>query len=198
MPEHTMNNSKVFALSVALLGLAILSGCQREMEVPESNLHEVVFHAGWDPETRTELQEDGSVWWSPGDEISLFVGNGEAGGGYKLTSINTEPAATADFVGSGVVLNSEIDRYFAIYPYDNRSSVRDGIVYTSVPAIQYAKAGTFSDKQLISIAVSESDILSFINICGGIKFSVANSGITKVVFKDHVVETLYADNSPIA
>lgn len=51
----------------------LFSGCAKEIEQqqPQEGLHEVVFHAGWEPETKTVLQEDGSVWWSPGDEIGI-------------------------------------------------------------------------------------------------------------------------------
>lgn len=61
---------------VATIVLSIfLCGCVKEVEQqqPQGELHEVVFHAGWAPETKTILQEDGSIWWSPGDEISLFA-----------------------------------------------------------------------------------------------------------------------------
>ena len=186
------------ALHALLLPL-LFAGCVAEIDnlQKQEDLHEVVFHAGWDPETKTVLQEDGSVWWSPGDEISLFVGEGEKGG-YKLTSTNTEPAATVDFVGHIDIDNSGSPRYYALYPYDSKASFSDGVVYTSVPSIQYAKAGTVSEKQLVSLAVSENETLSFKNLCGGIKFSVANSGVTKVVFKDHIIDAIYANNTPIA
>ena len=71
------------------------SRCNQEIEQqqPQEELHDGVFHAGWAPETKTVLQEDGSVWWSSGDEISLFVGEGN-NGGYKLTSTNNEPYFT--------------------------------------------------------------------------------------------------------
>lgn len=189
---------------------AILVGCAKVKEAvaPQEHdgLHEVVFHAGWDSETRTVLQEDGSVWWSPGDEISLFVGNDNDGvvvgsgsdGGYRLKANNTIPSASVDFVGHMDTESIGSSCYYALYPYDSNASFKDGVVYTSIPSLQYAKAGTVSEKQLVSLAVSDNETLSFMNICGGIKFSVANPGITKVVFKDHVAESLYADNSPIA
>ena len=183
MLKHTMNLSKAFALSVALLGLAILSGCQREMEVPESNLHEVVFHAGWDPETRTELQEDGSVWWSPGDEISLFVGMGYEGG-YKLTSVESEVSPKADFIGEIPEFNG--GEYVAIYPFDEFTFYRQEgetmVVGLILPERQVARENNFPDKTFKSIAVSSDDHLYFKNLFSGIKFSVANEGIKEVEF----------------
>lgn len=50
---------------IALITLFVsLLGCAKEVEQqqPQGELHEVVFHAGWAPETKTILQEDGSIW----------------------------------------------------------------------------------------------------------------------------------------
>lgn len=82
----------------AVLLSVLFTGCVKEIgQQPQEELHEAVFHAGWAPETKTILQEDGSVWWSPGDEISLFVGNTNAN--YHLTSTNDVASAATDFVG---------------------------------------------------------------------------------------------------
>lgn len=69
-------NYFLFISPIATIALSLLlCGCAKEIEQqhPQEEMHEVVFHAGWAPETKTVLQEDGSVWWSPGDEISLFA-----------------------------------------------------------------------------------------------------------------------------
>ena len=157
-------------------------GCAKvkeaEMPVGQEGLHEVVFHAGWDPETRTELQEDGSVWWSPGDEISLFPGEGE-GGGYKLTSTNTEPAAKVDFIGQIGEKPAE-SSYIAVFPYDDLNWISESIVHVTIPSEQVAKEGTFEKDLFVSIAVSDNENLYFKNICSGIKFSVSTPGIKKI------------------
>ena len=91
-------SSSIFKTILTIGILIFIVGCVKEVDqTQEIELHEVVFHAGWDFETKTVLQKDDGIWWSPGDEISLFFGNGESGG--KLTSINSEPSANADFVG---------------------------------------------------------------------------------------------------
>ena len=155
-------------------------GCIKDVELQpqEEELHEVVFHASWDPETKTVLQEDGSVWWSHGDEISLFVGNGD-NGGYKLTSTNEKPSATTDFVGS-IGDDSTGASYVAIYPYSESNYVSGNIIHAEIPAVQVAKEGTFERDLFVSVARSDDDILYFQNVCSGIKFSVKNSGIKKI------------------
>lgn len=170
------------ALCAMLLPL-LLVGCVAEkdnLQVRE-DLHEVVFHAGWAPETKTVLQEDGSVWWSPGDEISLFVGDG-GNGGYKLTSNNTEPAPTVNFAGqiSGIHDNVE---FVAIYPYNEGNRVDGNSVFFTIPTEQIAKKGTFADGALVSVAVSSNENLFFKNLCSGIKFSVAKDNVNKIVIK---------------
>ena len=178
---------------------SLLWGCVKEVEQQlqdQESLHEVVFHAGWAPETKTVLQEDGSVWWSPGDEISLFVGDGE-NGGYKLTATNTTPEATVDFVG-WIGDGSNNAKYIAIYPYNEKNRIEGDDIIVTIPSVQVAKEGTFAESALVSVAISDNESLYFTNICGGIKFSVANEGITKVVFRDHIIDAIYANNSPLS
>ena len=160
----------------------LLIGCAKvkEAEAPQEQegLHEVVFHAGWAPETRTELQEDGSVWWSPGDEISLFVNNGD-NGGYKLTSTNLEVAPKADFTGQ--IGNAPANAtYTAIFPYNEFNHVYDDVVYFTIPTEQVAKEGTFDSGLFVSYAVSDNESLFFRNLCSGIKFSVFTPGIKSI------------------
>ena len=99
---------------VLLSSLSI--GCVKEVEQqqPQEGLHEVVFHAGWAPETKTVLQEDGSVWWSPGDEIALcLVGHEDK---YRLKSDCKEPSQETNFIGM-IGENDGEDTFYAIYPY---------------------------------------------------------------------------------
>lgn len=178
-----MKPSRALAFFIAFLSIAVLASCQREIEEPdsfESDLHEVVFHAGWEPETKTALQEDGSVWWSPGDEISLFVEGGDTYG-YRLTSTNIEPADHVDFVGE---IGGSGTKYTAIYPFASPGNrVEGSIVVTTIPTELVAEEGTFPKGSLVSVAVSSNETLHFKNICSGLKFSVANENINRVIIK---------------
>ena len=183
MPNNVdMKKNYLYISIVTTIALSLLlCGCAKEVEQlqPQEKLHKVVFYAGWAPETKTVLQEDGSVWWSPGDEISLFVGDGN-NGGYKLASTNDEPSATADFIGN-IRKKSSTETYTAIYPYNEANKVDGNTIHTVIPAIQTAKEGTFEQKAFVSIARSDNENLYFRNLCSGIKFSVKNAGIKKVV-----------------
>ncbi len=165
------------SLFVVLL-VAVTLGCTKEDQQPidQDNLHEVVFHAGWAPETKTVLQEDGSVWWSPGDEIALYVFGDTTK--YRLKSNSTEPSPITDFVGR---IGDKEGPYYAIYPYKNAA---DNFYSFTIPDVQYATAGGFSEGQFVSFAKSDSNSLTFYNVCAGFKFSVAHEGISKIVFKN--------------
>lgn len=167
-------------LAIALV--AAFPGCTNGIDAGQisEGLHEVVFHAGWDPDTRTVLQEDGSIWWSPGDEISLFVGSGSEGG-YKLTSIETADSPKADFLGEIPATEGE---YVAVYPFDesNYYDEASGTITLQLPERQMARENNFPDKSFKSLAVSTDNNLYFKNLFGGIKFSVANEGIKEVEF----------------
>lgn len=171
-------NNKIKRLLIFLVP-SLLIGCVKEVEQqPQEELHEVVFHANWVPETKTVLQEDGRVWWSPGDEISLFVGDGN-NGEYKLTSTNNEPSATTDFVGN-IRKKTLTETYTAIYPYNETNSVTENVIVATIPSMQVAKENTFEKNLFASFAVSDDESLSFKNISSGVKFSVSNPGITKI------------------
>lgn len=193
-----MHLKKLFACSIALFGLALFSGCQREMTPPDSapdtDLHKVVFHASWAPETKTVLQEDGSVWWEPGDSIKLFAlinpvedatGATITGHLYTFVSTNTERASETEFVGN---VDSDFDNalaYVALYPYSSNSSAALTQVWCDVPSVQTAVAGGFDPSAFVSFAVADADNnLFFKNLCGGIKFTVSQDGIKEVSFRN--------------
>lgn len=177
-------NYFLYISPVATITLSLLlCGCAKEVEQQQSQeeLHEVVFHAGWAPETKTVLQEDGSVWWSPGDEIILFAQEGTTSG-YKLTSTTAEDSPTTNFVGL-MPESCNSHTYYAQYPYNENAFFSRDWFYAEIPDVQYATEGNISRNQLISVAISNDTNLYFRNVFGGIKFSVANEGITKISIK---------------
>lgn len=179
--NNTINMFKsIINRALILLFPVVLSECAKEVEpqpIEESQeiLREVVFHAGWSAETKTVLQDDGSVWWSPGDEIALYGWNSEKK--YCLQSNCDKPSPETDFVG---MIAEGDDTFFAIYPYDNARSFCSFII----PTVQYAKVGGFSPGQISSFGRTTGQNITFHNVCAGIKFSVAHEGISKIVFKN--------------
>ena len=140
------------------------------------------------PATKTVLQADGSVFWSPGDAINLFYGeNGAA----VLTASNTDAAAQTSFTGmlDGMLPNGT-DEFWAVYPYAAGNTFDGSAVILTLPDEQTGVAGTFANNLFISLAKSQDYTLQFYNLCGGIKFSVSQQGIQSVTFKGNNEEIL--------
>lgn len=143
---------------------------------------------GFEQNTRTIRESDGSVEWCPLDEISVFYSNG-ASGGSKFTSQNTEQAAIAEFRGrlEGISAGGENftnGKYlYGVYPYSLDTKFNNGIITISLPSHQTAADGTFANGLFPTIARAQGVNLAFYNICGGIKFTVSRNDITSVSFK---------------
>lgn len=175
---------------IPILVLAV-SACTREM--PESPFpgmqKEITIQAyAGAPDTKTERASDGAVLWSPGDEISVFYGSGTDGGS-KFTAQNTESAKVTNFTGSVSVVTggNEISagdtHFWAVYPYNPAASCDGKSVTTVLPSVQNAVAGTFADDLFPALGHSDGLSMPFFNICGGIKFTLSQTGIKSVTLK---------------
>ena len=175
-----------------ILAIAVLLGVFSCTHREDDGIQKVKFQAvqADGPSTKTVLQADGSVFWSPGDAVSLFYG-GATIQKTKLTAENTSAAAQTTF--SGVLdgfLPDVSTSFWAVYPYAAETAFDGSAVTVTVPAEQTAVAGTFASDAFVSISTSKDYTLQFYNLCGGIKFSVANQGITSVIFKGNSDEIL--------
>ena len=184
---------------IVLLGLGmVLSGCQ-ESEVKEvppidntdvfgTELTFTAFIADGENEgTRTVLQADGkSVWWNAGEKINVFFSDKASG---EFTSTNTEPQAVVDFQGILPIIMGAVESdgpalaYWAVYPYNAENTCDGESVTMTLPSTQNAVEGSFGESVFPTVATSENFRLAFYNVCGGARFSVSQSGITRVVFK---------------
>lgn len=175
-------------LSVATLFLALACNIQEESKTGPAGM--VTFKAvmGDDPSTKTVLQSDGSVFWSPGDAISLFYGASRSA---QFVSDNTTPSLQANFNGSleGFLPNGN-DEFWAVYPYSEGNAFDGSAVSLTLPDVQEGVEGTFAKDLYISMARSKDYTLQFYNLCGGVKFSVASEGIKYVTFSGNADEVL--------
>lgn len=173
---------------LALATLALCSCMGEKVETIENEGQQITIRAyqeGAD-ETRTTLIDGGTqVYWEPSDEIKLFF----RGSGSRFLSQNTENARSADFTGSlNVVVGHNEDAsgsnaLWGLYPY-RADATSDGVsVTTTLPAEQTGRAGTFAKNTHITLAQSNSFDLAFYNVCGGIRFSLIQSGVKEVMFQ---------------
>lgn len=146
-------------------------------------------------ETRTILQEDGKVFWTPGDAISVFYKEGTDGGS-KFVAQNAEVAEITEFkgtlnnfTGGGEDLSNE-SYFWGIYPYSSDNQCGDNSVTINVASKQNALEGTFAKNMFPTVARSKGLELAFYNICGGVKFSVSQPGIRSICFKANNNETI--------
>jgi hypothetical protein len=192
-----MKTMKRYAFCMVALAVLAVTSCTKETEVKVLEAgKQIEFNAVWadSDATRTVLQSDGtSVWWTPGEEINAFYGNKFSG---KFTSTNTSNQALVSFQGTLTVMTgtaeagNEASSYWAVYPYDAANTCDGQSVTLTVPAVQYGVQGSFADKMFPAVATSKSLDLAFYNVCGGVRFSVSQTGIASVTLKANGNEPL--------
>ena len=174
-----------------LIPLALLAGCTAEPLATEENggdsLMTLVADMG-DGDTRTVRQDDGKVFWSPGDEIAVFT---KAGAPARFTSSETQSKQRVSFQGKVDDKPYAQAYLYAIYPYDPSTTFDGSTFHATVPALQTAVEDSFDPKAFLSGGSSRTQSVSFKHLGGGVKFSVTEEGITAV--------TLYGVNEePLA
>ncbi len=214
---------KKFSL-LTMLGILSISACtglsEIENTVEATIKKEVTITATheFDYQTRTVLQEDGSVWWKPNDAIGVFFGTYCS----WFVAYNMEDAPTANFIGEAIIVQGHNENsngnageytYWGVFPPDLSNDYEDDYdedfsywkgnedyeeptrekesVNVYLPAKQKGVAGTFDSNLFISIAKSYTyKELSFYNLCGGLAFCVEKEGIHTVTFKGNADEVL--------
>ncbi|MBO4670451.1 MAG: hypothetical protein J5640_01220 [Bacteroidales bacterium] len=175
----------------AMIASAVIAAaaCNKEVEAPESPASQgekITLSACREDiasGTKSLLRDDLSVWWNTGESLSVFFGPGSAGGS-KFDSQNADPAATANFDGTVETTGVDPDSdYWAVYPYSADNTSDGSSVTIVIPDQQNAVEGNFADNAFPAVAKSKSLSLSFMNVCGGLKFSVTRDDITSLTFE---------------
>lgn len=177
----------------AIAALALLASCQKE-GVEETVSPKITLTVSQEtaPGSKTQLIESGTdVYWTPGDKIKIYSTDPYFSN--TFTSTNTEPATVAEF--ECAYQNPLPDTFVAVYPSSGYFGYTVGdntayTVYTSIPPYQTAVAGTFEQGAYPMACMSDSPSFTMYGIAGGIRFTVQNEGINKVVFKGNKAETL--------
>ena len=169
------------SLFIGLAAVLGLIGCSRnqEIDVPDANL--ALFARTESPaDTKTVVESGVHVYWEPGDEIAVFTGEQSA----KFTTDITAASGTATFKGSfGDATWPEDLDLWAVYPFSEDAIFDGETITTTLPSEQVAREGSFGKDMNLAIAHSNSSTLQFYNVGGGIRFSVTEEGIKKVMFE---------------
>ena len=137
--------------------------------------------------TRSVVEEGTLVFWEPGDEVAVFAGS--LSGCFRSDATKAE--STTTFWGSlGDSTWPAGQDIWAVYPYRSDISFDGSSITTVLPAEQTARAGSFGKDMNLSIACSPTPSMQFYNVCGGVRFTVGNEGITKVVLEGRNGEVL--------
>ena len=100
--------------TIAIICISFI-GCIKENEIHNLDDRFVIYATREDLQsTKTELQSDNSIVWTPGDEISLFV-DGGTNGGYKFVSTNEANASSTTFISSDNIEMNGSSTYWAVY-----------------------------------------------------------------------------------
>ena len=184
---------KVMRTRYILLAVAALAAaCSKSGELPEPEGLQMTFRAyqeGAQP-TRTTVQEGGTqVFWEPGDEIKVFSGSRDG----RFTSNATGLTDVTEFTGT---LNNPEDENigdgltWGLYPYRDDATFDGSSVTTTLPSEQTGRAGSFARDTHITLARSSTQDLAFYNVCGGVRFTLSQEGISRVTFEGNNGETL--------
>ena len=176
-------------LAFGLAVLTALSACTVEQPYNSglenlrftSAIEERVEDGAIAPETKTYLEEINSelyqVHWNEGDAITIFFDtfNGKYlfAGGDGSTAGGFNPASTES--GSPFTTGLEIDRYYAVYPYAESTSLSGGVISFEFPATQTYAEDSFGPGAGVMAAATSgpSDThLSFKNVMGFLKFKI--------------------------
>ena len=170
------------SLFIGLVAILGLIGCSRnqEIDVPDANLS--LFARTESPaDIKTVVESGVHVYWEPGDEIAVFMGEKSA----KFTTDITAASGTATFKGTfgDTSWPEELDLW-AVYPFSEDATF-DGETITAVlPPVQVARAGSFGKDMNLAIAHSTGTTLQFYNVGGGVCFTVKEDGIKRLSFEN--------------
>lgn len=162
-----MNEMRKY-LFIAAAAIAVLSSCTKENDFrkdqPSGGL---VFSASIEQTlgTKTALANEGKVNWVSGDEISI--------NGKSYTAAPKTDATLADFTKVSEDAEPVGGKYYAYYP----ASIYNGGTPT-LPAEQVYAESAISNAPMY--AVSETESLSFKNICGLLAIKVTSADIAKL------------------
>ena len=172
---------KHHALPLLVLALALVSCQEKPVIVPAFT---AVVGEAPDGSVRTEYGQDGLVW-SEGDHLSVFVGNNANVEYFLTTGAGTAEATFARTEGVSYLANYKLDRNYALYPYDEGTTIsREAVITSSLPQVQHYVKGSFAPGAFPMVAVTAGTdelVLRFRNLCSAIKFNIKGSTTLKSI-----------------
>ena len=168
-------------LTYLFLALSILfCGCSTFDEpIKVTNLTPGDLYAGFEEETRTYVEDGKYLRWHEDDRLTAFYGN-TLNRQYKFNGATGDNSGSFSYVQNGdLETGNTIDRIYAVYPYDETTTITDeGAISLTLPAVQAYAENSFGRGANTMIAVTENvedTFLSFKNACGYLKLKLYNA-----------------------
>ncbi len=170
--------SNKYILAFALLGLFSCSDVYEDVAPTTDDCDaEMIIEAG--VMSRTQMLENGDIWWTKGDEIALM--RESDGAGILFSSLAVKDSASARF--KGVRVDNECGVYYAIYPYAIEDKSVDyaaqklGFTLPAVQSFKVANGESFDEGVNPSVAQStdKEAPFQFKNLCGGVQVRFAGN-----------------------
>ena len=168
---------KRIILSVLTMS-ALLCGCQKdhvsELAQGRGTIQATIEEIS---STRTVMDEDNNIRWSEGDQIVGFM-RSTLGVKYQVSaaSVGKTSASFEEVSSGGLNAGTELEHVIAYYPYSSSvSAAKSGSNYTLdviLPTEQTYVAGSFGNGAMPMVAVSETNNITFRNVCGGMKLQL--------------------------
>lgn len=163
------------AIFIVLASLAAITACQKNVH-PVKPSHTGSLYATMEEftDTRTYMDADNNIRWSNGDRIIGFVFS-TLGVEFQVNPGSVgETSATFDEVSTGGLnAGTELDHIIAYYPYSSSVKIaKSGSSYVLdvvLPAEQTYVPESFGNGAMPMMTVSETNNITFRNVCGGMK-----------------------------
>ena len=177
---------KRIILSVLAMS-ALLCGCQKD-HVSELAQERGTIQATIEEisATRTVMDENNNIRWSEGDQIVGFM-KSTLGVKYQVTaaSVGKTSASFEEVSSGGLNAGTELEHIIAYYPYSSSvSAAKSGSNYTLdvvLPTEQTYVAESFGNGAMPMVALSETNNITFRNVCGGMKLQLKGTQIVKSI-----------------
>ncbi|MGN0048133.1 MAG: hypothetical protein ACI37U_04505, partial [Bacteroides sp.] len=177
---------KRFVLLICTVGL--LAACQENETVESDNrpTYNRLFTTSCEEcadlsATRTYINEENYLRWTEDDRISLFNGN-TLNRQFRFKGETGDNSGTFGMVDNQFGTGNELDRNYAIYPYDKENWVSEkGSISLSLPAVQNYATNSFGLNANTMVAVTEDvndTYLNFKNVCGYLKLLLYGDNVT--------------------
>ena len=171
----------------SLICLLAVSCTVQESEIQTSPLTQNrtdndVFYADLESsDTKVSVDESIKLSWDADDRISIFNRN-TRNQSYQFSGETGDKAGTFTRVSDPVEAENNLGAVYAVYPYQESTSIRDaGVITLTLPSEQTYREGSFGPGANMMVSTTDDNLLTFKNLCGYLVLKFSGSGSIKSI-----------------